>query len=106
LLLGSALALLLRLVYGVVDRAPALDPGTDAPAYVSIARHLLAGDGFVDASGNLSPHFPPPFPTSFWSPGYPCFLSVWFAAGGADNFLLVRIAQAVLSVLTCFSCTF
>ncbi len=95
------LALLARLGYVLVSDAPPLDPGSDAPAYVSIARHLLAGDGFVDTSHNLSPHFPPPVPSSFWSPGYPAFLSACFLVAGADNFTFVRVVQACLGVVTC-----
>jgi len=86
------LAVLVRLAYSLSlpDRIVVT---SDPLTYDQIARNLLAGKGFTGASF----YYPPgtEYPTAFWDPLYPVFLSALYAVFGRSVHL-VRIVQALL----------
>ena len=66
----------------------------DAIGYDTLARNLLAGNGFSLRPG-------PPFePTLFRTPIYPYFLSALYALFGFHD-VVIFVAQAVISAATC-----
>jgi len=68
----------------------------DAVGYVSIARHLACGDGFV-----IGPLHSKCAPTGYGNPIYPVFLALIFRLFGF-SLQAVMLIQAVLDTLTCF----
>jgi 4-amino-4-deoxy-L-arabinose transferase-like glycosyltransferase len=97
LLLGIVfMALAIRAVYATV--AVEVDPVLrqnalhgDAYGYHLLASHLAHGNGFSWDGENL---------TSYRMPGYPAFLAAIYAGFG-QNFLVVRLVQALLGSLLC-----
>ena len=65
---------------------PAREPRDDAVHYVTAARELASGVGYL-----LRGH-----PSAYWPVGYPLFLSLVFRATGS-SLIAVRVIQAILS---------
>ncbi len=83
--LGSALSLARQVSYG-----PGLE--WDSVAYVSVARNLLAGDGFVQFNGNMY---------TLWPPLYPLLLAAG-GLGGLDPYAVAGPLNAIIFGLTVF----
>lgn len=91
LLLILALALGLRLMYvGSISARP-IDSGGDEPDYDRLALNLASGRGYIDTDGHA---------TSRRAPLTPAFFALIYTIFG-HNIAAVRIAQALISALTC-----
>lgn len=93
-LIGSAAALLLRLVF--ITRFPGVV--TDSFVYGDIAKNWLQ-HGIYGLSGTdeISP-------TYIRLPGYPAFLASVFAIFGMEHYRAVLLVQMVVDLGTCFLC--
>ena len=91
-LLLISIALLTRLAWAAA-MAPR-QPYTDEVHYISHARSLAEGKGYVDESGR---------PTAYWPVGYPALLSVFYRLGGesqaANTILQIALGIATAVIL-------
>jgi len=79
-----------------VDVQPASQKvGPDAAIYNRLALGLLDGKGYVDARGNKTTRRPPL---------HPVFLALVYAMAGRENFFAVRVAQALLCMMSIYLC--
>lgn len=79
-------ALVVRLVW--ISTLPSALSWGDESDYVTIARGLLRGEGYVSSSLRANP-------------GFPVFLTLIFGAFG-EQLVAARVAQCLLGALTCF----
>ena len=93
-LLGSAAALILRLIF--LLRFPGVV--TDSFIYGDIAKNWL-GHGIYGLSGADGI-----LPTYIRLPGYPAFLAFLFAIFGTDHYRAVLVVQVLVDLGTCFLC--
>jgi len=100
LCLVVGLALGLRVAYVIFLVPDAFPVWRDTAHYVSIARNLLAGQGYIDTVGYWAnePLYSDVGPTSHWLPLYPFFLAGMFAFFGEFP-RAIFLAQALLSSL-------
>jgi 4-amino-4-deoxy-L-arabinose transferase-like glycosyltransferase len=89
------LALLLRSLY-IISLPQSLS--FDEPHYQDIVSHLLTGQGYSFSSDAYYTAVAGQ-PTSFQEPMYPLLLSVLHMVFGLENYLAVRLCQAVLGSL-------
>ncbi len=88
---GLCVALFLRLAY--IYGIPHAPIRLDAAGYDRAARNILIHHTFS---------YFYPRPTAFTTPGYPLFLSGIYAVFGKGNLQVVRVIQAILSVVMLF----
>ena len=93
------LALVIRLMFlvGFAPEQKNYDALADQYIYLDMGRNLIAGKGF----SVTNPIFvADPGPTALEPPAYPLFIAVIMKTFG-ENFLAIRVIQAILSALTC-----
>jgi 4-amino-4-deoxy-L-arabinose transferase-like glycosyltransferase len=90
-----AAALLLRLGAAVALRdihaGPSPSFGADPVEFDQLARHLAAGDGYVNESGT---------PTAFRAPGFPLFLALLYRVVG-PHYPIVYVTLCVMGAVAC-----
>lgn len=94
LLLGALLLLALLIRLAVIQQMSGLRPVSDELAYLKMAHHLVEGTTVSDVSGLAA----------FYNIGYPLFVLAPLEMLFGPSLQAVRVANAVLSVLTCLMC--
>lgn len=93
-ILGLILVLALLLRLAVVHKLSGLQPASDELAYLKMARHLVEGSTVADMTGALA----------FYNVGYPLFLLAPVEALFGPSLQALRMANALVSTLTCLLC--
>ena len=93
-ILGLILTLALLLRLAVVHKMSGLLPVSDELAYLKMARHLVEGSTVADTAGSLA----------FYNVGYPLFLLAPVEALFGPSLSALRMANALVSTLTCLLC--
>ncbi len=93
-------ALLVRVLFVLatgMEQRP-VDALNDQNIFWEMSGHFMDGKGFYISKQFFTAN---PGPTSFQAPGYILFVAAVRSLFGADNFVAVRLVQAVISAVTC-----